>query len=62
MWIWILLGFIIVGAIIGGLTSDDDKGQGCLFGALGGLIEGGGCLIRLLLLLGLISLACWIFS
>ena len=63
MWIWILIIFVVGGALIGFLTSDDEKrGEGCLGGALAGLFQGGGCLIQLLIYLLMIMLAIWIFS
>lgn len=61
MWIWILLIFIIGGAILGAL-SDDGDGKGCLVGALAGLFEGGSCLFQLFLLFLAILFACWIFG
>lgn len=62
MWFWILVAFVIVGAILGSLSDKDGKGDGCLTGALMGLFQGGSCLINLLFLLGLVILACWMFG
>jgi len=60
MWIWILIGFVVVGAIIGLLS--EGNGEGLLGGALMGLVEGGGCLIRLLITAGIVLLAFSIFG
>ena len=62
MWIWILVAFVVVGAILGTLSDKDGKGEGCFAGALMGLLQGGGCLLQLLILLAMIALACWVFS
>lgn len=61
MWIFILIGFVVVGAILGAMA-DDGKGGGCLAGGLMGLIEGGGCLVQLFILFVIVALACAIFG
>ena len=61
MWFGILIGFVVVGAILGSLA-DDGKGDGCLGGALIGLFEGGSCLLNLFILLAMVALAAWIFG
>lgn len=62
MWFWILVFFVVVGAILGGLADEDGKGGGCLAGAFMGLLHGGSCLVQLLILLGMVMFACWIFG
>lgn len=63
MWIWILIIFVVGGALLGFLSSNDkDKGDGCLGGALIGLIQGGSCLFQLLMLFLTIMFVIWIFS
>lgn len=61
MWFWILLAFVIGGAILGAI-SDDGNGEGCMLGALAGLMEGGGCLLQLFFLFVMFLIACWIFG
>ena len=62
-WLVILIIFVVGGAIIGFLFSDDkDKGSGCLTGALAGLFQGGSCLIQLLFYILMFMIAVWIFS
>jgi len=53
MWIYVLIGAIVIGAIIGMLSSDDSTG-----GALGGALAGGmGCgYVLLQIFLGLVGL------
>lgn len=62
MWFWILVIFVVGGAILGGLGDKDGKGEGCLAGAFIGLLQGGSCLVQLLILLGMVMLACWVFG
>jgi len=63
MWIWILILFIVGGAILGILKSDSGKEtEGCLFGAFSGLMEGGGCLLYLLLMLIFLIALMWLFT
>jgi hypothetical protein len=63
MWIWILIVFVVGGAILGILKSDSGKEtEGSLFGAFSGLMEGGGCLLYLLLMLILLIAFFWLFS
>lgn len=62
MWFWILIAFVVIGAILGGLSDEKGDGEGCLIGAIMGLFQGGRCLLELLILLGLVALACWIFG
>lgn len=54
--------FVVGGAILGGLGDKDGKGEGCLAGAFIGLLQGGSCLVQLLILLGMVMLACWVFG
>ena len=61
MWIWIIIAFVVLGAILGTLA-DDGKGGGCLIGAFEGLMKGTGCVIELFLLFLLVMFACWLFS
>ncbi len=61
MWIWIIIIFVVGGAILGFISSEGE-GKGCLFGAFAGLLEGGSCLLQLFFVFLVVALACWIFG
>lgn len=58
MWFWIILGFVVIGAVIGAFSGEEG---GCLTGALAGLFEGGSCIVRLLITAGVVLLAIALF-
>lgn len=62
MWIWIIIGACIIGAIVGFLNSDDNSSADAAGGALAGGCMAIGCLGRLaaaaIVILGII----WLFQ
>ena len=63
MWFTILIIAIVIGGIIGAITSnDDEKGAGCLTGAAAGGV-GWGYVLFHILIFGLIIMAfIWLFG
>jgi hypothetical protein len=59
MWIWVLIIFAIVGAILGALSDDKDGAAG---GCLAGLFAGGGCLVQILIGGLSILFVIWLFG
>lgn len=48
MWIWVIIAFAVIGAIIGFLGSDkDSKGEDAVGGAMAGGCAGGYCLLQI---------------
>ena len=59
MWIWILVIFAVVGAILGAVANGK---EGAVGGCLAGLFTGGSCLLRILIVGLSILLIIWLFG
>ena len=63
MWIWIILGACIIGAIIGYVNSDgNDSGSEVVQGALAGGCMAANCLVRLAIAAIIIIGILWLFG
>lgn len=62
MWIWIIIIAVVVGALWGFLSSDDDKGGSATEGAMMGGCMAVGCLMKLALTALTIIAILWLFG
>ena len=62
MWIWIIIGACVIGAIIGFFGSDDKSGADAAGGALAGGCMAASCLARLAIAALIILGTLWLFG
>lgn len=62
MWLWIIIGAIVIGGILGAIFSDDSQGEGAAQGAMAGGCLAANCLIRIAIAAIGIIIVLWLFN